>query len=134
MTKPLSINSIEDLENETPELIAPRLDGTAEKAHSQVSRTQSAIVKNWRPKSSKGYGSRNEGHNKTAGKTVDREGVEETRDTDAASDVKSRTAKSKASRATDAKSYISNLEQNLKHEREARKQLESEINEIKKMN
>lgn len=68
--KPLSISTVEELENETPEIVAMRLEGTAEKAASTVpSRTQSAIIKGWRPKSSKGFGSRNDGHNKTARKT-----------------------------------------------------------------
>ena len=147
---PLSINSVEDLEVEAPELLAKKLDSGAEKQPSLApSRTQSAIVKNWRPKSSKGYGlnSRNEGklvsktttgahedQDKKAGSGT--EGVEETRDTDAASEApKSRTGRSKVSHASakksEAKTYISNLEANLDIERRARKQLEEEIEQMK---
>ena len=38
------------------------------------------------------------------------------------------------SRASDAKTYISNLEADLKQERQSRKHLESEIEQIKQMN
>lgn len=121
LVRPLVLNTIEDLELETPELFAVKIDGhgTAEKA---MSRTSSAIVKNWRPKSSKGYGSRNEA--KIGGRTADqRESgpYEETRDTEGESEAKSRTGRSKVSRASEAKTYISNLEANLKQERKARK-------------
>ena len=61
---PLTINTIEDLEIETPELLAVNLKASDIEKPASVapSRLDSAIqiAKNWRPKSSKGYGSRND--------------------------------------------------------------------------
>lgn len=135
LVRPLVLNTIEDLEAETPEIIAVRMDG--EKTVSQTpSRQQSVFVKNFRPKTANAQGSRNDV--KFGGRTMDQRevgSIEETRDTYTdLSDAKSRSGRSKVSRASDAKTYISNLEANLKQERQSRKNLESEIEQIKQMN